>query len=41
VQNYSYRGEATIFGRNYDTYYAPLTNVQGKLEGAIFVGNQK
>ena len=41
VQNYSYRGEATIFGRKYDTYYAPLTNVQGKLDGAIFVGNQK
>jgi MFS transporter, OFA family, oxalate/formate antiporter len=41
MQNYSYRGEATIFGRSYDTYYAPLTNVQGKLDGAIFVGNQK
>ena len=41
VQNYSYRGEATIFGRSYDTYYAPLTNVQGKLDGAIFIGNQK
>lgn len=41
MQNYSYRGEATIFGRNYDTYYAPLTNTQGKLDGAIFVGNQK
>ncbi|HEX3236264.1 MAG TPA: MFS transporter [Gemmatimonadales bacterium] len=41
VQNYSYRGEAIIFGRKYDTYYAPLTNPQGKLDGAIFVGNQK
>ena len=41
VQNYSYRGEATIFGRKYETYYAPLTNAQGKLDGAIFVGNQK
>jgi MFS transporter, OFA family, oxalate/formate antiporter len=41
VQNYSYRGEAIIFGRKYDTYYAPLTNAQGKLDGAIFVGNQK
>jgi MFS transporter, OFA family, oxalate/formate antiporter len=41
VQNYSYRGEATIFGRKYDTYYAPLTNAQGKLDGAVFVGNQK
>jgi methyl-accepting chemotaxis protein len=41
VQNYSYRGEATIFGRTYDTYYAPLTNGQGQLDGAVFVGNQK
>jgi hypothetical protein len=41
VQNHSYRGEATIFGRKYDTYYAPLTSAQGKLDGAIFVGNQK
>jgi MFS transporter, OFA family, oxalate/formate antiporter len=41
VQGHSYRGEATIFGRDYDTYYAPLTNGQGKLEGAIFIGNQK
>lgn len=41
AQNHSYRGEATIFGRKYDTYYAPLTNAQGKLDGAIFVGNQK
>jgi hypothetical protein len=41
VQGHSYRGETTIFGRDYDTYYAPLTNGQGKLEGAIFIGNQK
>jgi len=41
IQKHSYRGEATIFGRDYDTYYAPLTNEQGQLDGAIFVGNQK
>jgi OFA family oxalate/formate antiporter-like MFS transporter len=41
IQRRSYRGEATIFGRDYDTYYAPLTNEQGQLDGAIFVGNQK
>ena len=41
MQKRSYRGEATIFGRSYDTYYAPLTSDEGQLEGAIFVGNQK
>jgi Cache 3/Cache 2 fusion domain/Major Facilitator Superfamily len=41
IQGHSYRGHAAIFGRDYDTYYAPLTNEQGKLDGAIFVGNQK
>jgi len=40
-QNHSYRGEATIFGRPYETYYAPLTDSNGKLDGAIFIGNQK
>ena len=37
----SYRGEATIFGRTYETFYAPLTGENGELDGAIFVGNQK
>ncbi|MGE5232246.1 MAG: MFS transporter [Deltaproteobacteria bacterium] len=41
IQGHSYRGEATIFGRDYETYYAPLTDGQGKLDGAIFIGNQK
>ena len=41
IQMHSYRGEATLFGRQYETYYAPLTNEQGKLDGAVFVGNQK
>jgi len=41
VQGRSYVGEAIIFGRTYQTYYAPLTNDGGKLDGAIFVGNQK
>jgi hypothetical protein len=40
-QNRSYRGEATIFGRTYETFYAPLTGANGELDGAIFVGNQK
>jgi len=41
LQKCSYTGEAIIFGRPYDTYYAPLTNGDGKLDGAIFVGNQR
>lgn len=41
IQRRSYRGEATLFGRAYETYYAPLTNEQGELDGAVFVGNQK
>jgi len=41
IENRSYIGEAIIFGRDYETYYAPLTDEQGQLSGAIFVGNQK
>ena len=41
MQKRSSTGEAIIFGRPYDTYYAPLTNEEGKLDGAIFVGNQR
>jgi len=41
MQKRSYRGETVLFGRNYDTYYAPLTNEQGTIEGAIFVGFQR
>jgi OFA family oxalate/formate antiporter-like MFS transporter len=41
LQRRSYVGEAIIFGRSYQTYYAPLTNERGDLDGALFVGNQK
>ena len=41
INNRSYVGEAIIFGRDYGTYYAPLTDDKGLLTGAIFVGNQK
>ena len=41
INKQSYAGEAIIFGRDYETYYAPLTDEQGQLTGAIFVGNQK
>jgi len=41
IQKRSYTGEAILFGRDYETYYAPLTDEYGQLTGAIFVGNQK
>ncbi len=41
MQKRSYTGNAAINGRDYETYYAPLTDEQGQLTGAIFVGNQK
>ena len=41
IHQKSYSGEAILFGRDYDTYYAPLTDEQGKLTGAIFVGHQQ
>jgi len=41
IHKNSYSGEAILFGRDYETYYAPLTDEEGELAGAIFVGNQK
>jgi OFA family oxalate/formate antiporter-like MFS transporter len=41
IQRNSYSGKAVLFGRDYETYYAPLTDEQGQLSGAIFVGHQK
>lgn len=37
-QKRSYHGDMKLFGRTYDTHYAPLANELGGLEGAIFVG---
>jgi methyl-accepting chemotaxis protein-2 (aspartate sensor receptor) len=41
IHQKSYSGVAILFGRDYDTYYAPLTDERGKLSGAIFVGHQQ
>lgn len=41
IQKHSYTGEASIYGQNYEVYYAPLTDDQGQLIGALFVGNKK
>ena len=37
VEMRSYSGEATLFGRSYDANYAPLTDAEGGLTGALFV----
>jgi methyl-accepting chemotaxis protein-2 (aspartate sensor receptor) len=41
AESHSYAGPATIFGRDYQAYYAPLTSADGKLTGALFVGVPK
>ena len=41
VHKKSYSGVAILFGMDYDTYYAPLTDEQGQISGAIFVGHQQ
>jgi Cache 3/Cache 2 fusion domain len=38
VEKRSYTGPATILGRDYKAYYAPLIGEDGKLTGALFVG---
>ena len=40
-RKHSYTGEATVFGRQYDANYAPLTGEDGKLTGALFVAVAK
>lgn len=37
----SYTGEATVFGRHYDANYAPLTDDEGQVTGALFVAVAK
>lgn len=41
MDKHSYTGDATIFGREYQADYAPLTSQDGKLTGALFVGVSK
>jgi methyl-accepting chemotaxis protein len=41
VEKHSYTGSATLFGHEYQSYYAPLMGEDGKLTGAIFVGVPK
>jgi len=41
VEKKSYTGPATVFGRDYQANYAPLTGADGQLTGALFVGVAK
>ena len=41
VEKKSYTGPATVFGKEYQANYAPLTSADGKLTGALFVGAPK
>jgi hypothetical protein len=38
VQKHSWSGDTKVFGHSYDAHYAPLTNDDGRLTGALFVG---
>ena len=41
AEKHSFTGAVTVFGKNYQGNYAPLTDPDGKLTGALFVGVQK
>jgi Cache 3/Cache 2 fusion domain len=41
TQKHSYTGDATVFGKHYDANYAPLTDHDGRLTGALFVAVPK
>jgi hypothetical protein len=39
TEKHSYSGDVTVFGKKYDGHYAPLTDGDGKVTGALFVGS--
>ena len=41
IEKHSYTGPMTLFGKDYQANYAPLTGEDGKLTGALFVGVPK
>ncbi|HET9294320.1 MAG TPA: Cache 3/Cache 2 fusion domain-containing protein [Gemmatimonadales bacterium] len=41
MENHSFTGDATIFGRKYEANYAPLTGADGRVTGALFIGVTK
>ena len=41
IEKRSYTGPATLFGRDYESNYAPLVGEDGSLTGALFIGLPK
>jgi hypothetical protein len=41
IERRSYTGPATLFGRDFESNYAPLVGDDGKLTGALFIGVPK
>ena len=41
IEKHSYIGPATVFGKAYESNYAPLIGEDGQLTGALFVGVPK
>src|SRR6476660_7477011 len=41
VEKHSFTGPMTVVGHDYQANYAPLTDKDGQLTGALFVGIQK
>ena len=41
IEKHSYTGPSILFGRDFQSNYAPLTDDSGKLTGALFVGEPK
>lgn len=41
TKGHSYTGDASVFGKKYEADYAPLTDSDGKVTGALFVGVRK
>ena len=41
IEKHSYTGPMTLFGKDYQANYSPLTSEDGKLTGALFVGVPK
>ena len=40
-EKHSFTGDVTLFGRQYEANYAPLTGAHGRLTGALFVAVPK
>lgn len=41
MKKHSYSGPSTVFGKKYEADYAPLMGADGKVTGALFIGEAK